>query len=211
MAEGKAGFHNRSILDRASLNTSRKLENESSPLAQPPIQPFLVCPQCGSNRLYKDGLRYLSDGTSIQRWLCRECYYRFSEKKPLQKKPSWQINTASALFSKRQVCELLTRESKNLAEVARQETALREGTKQAPDVKGKIIEFLWHLERENKRSKTIVTYRKYLTRLANIGANLFDPESVKDAIALQKSMGRELQKNGNRGIQKLRSLQQRAF
>jgi len=76
-----------------------------------------------------------------------------------------------------------------LTEVTPQETAQREGTKQALDVKGKIIEFLWHLERENKRSKTIVTYRKYLTRLVNISANLFDPESVKDAIIQQKSWG----------------------
>ena len=70
----------------------------------------------------------------------------------------------------------------------RQEQAQREGTtQQALDVKGKIIEFLWHLERENKKSKTIVSYRKYLTRLVDISANLLDPESVKDAIAQQKS------------------------
>ncbi|MGB9778909.1 MAG: IS1/IS1595 family N-terminal zinc-binding domain-containing protein, partial [Candidatus Bathyarchaeales archaeon] len=37
-----------------------------------------ACPSCGSNRLYKDGLRYLSDGSSVQRWLCRNCGYRFS-------------------------------------------------------------------------------------------------------------------------------------
>jgi integrase len=37
------------------------------------------CPQCGSNRLYRDGLRYLADGSSVQRWLCRNCGSRFSE------------------------------------------------------------------------------------------------------------------------------------
>jgi predicted RNA-binding Zn-ribbon protein involved in translation (DUF1610 family) len=44
----------------------------------------LKCPQCGSKRLYKDGLRPLPDGSSVQRWLCRECGLRFSEK-PLLK------------------------------------------------------------------------------------------------------------------------------
>jgi integrase len=79
------------------------------------------------------------------------------------------------------------KEAKNLENQARQEVAQREGTEQALDAKGKIIEFLWHLERENKSSKTIVSYRKYITRLFDIVANLFDPESVKDAIAKQKS------------------------
>ncbi|MGB9693569.1 MAG: IS1/IS1595 family N-terminal zinc-binding domain-containing protein, partial [Fervidobacterium sp.] len=39
----------------------------------------LCCPECGSKLLYKDGLRYLSDGSQVQRWLCRNCGYRFSE------------------------------------------------------------------------------------------------------------------------------------
>ncbi|MEM3459094.1 MAG: tyrosine-type recombinase/integrase [Candidatus Bathyarchaeia archaeon] len=40
----------------------------------------LCCPECGSQLLYKDGLRYLSGGSTVQRWLCRNCGYRFSEK-----------------------------------------------------------------------------------------------------------------------------------
>jgi len=38
----------------------------------------LACPECHSQRLYRDGLRYLTDGTSIQRYLCRDCSFRFS-------------------------------------------------------------------------------------------------------------------------------------
>ena len=40
---------------------------------------ILCCPQCGSDKLYHDGLRYLRDGSSLQRWLCRCCGFRFSE------------------------------------------------------------------------------------------------------------------------------------
>jgi len=36
------------------------------------------CPQCGSQRVYKDGFRNTSSGERLQRYLCRECAYRFS-------------------------------------------------------------------------------------------------------------------------------------
>ena len=39
----------------------------------------LVCPECGCTRLFKAGLRYLASGETVQRYLCRECGYRFSE------------------------------------------------------------------------------------------------------------------------------------
>lgn len=39
----------------------------------------LYCPQCGSQRLYKSGKRKLADGSTTQRFLCRNCAYRFSE------------------------------------------------------------------------------------------------------------------------------------
>lgn len=39
-----------------------------------------LCPSCGANRVWKDGLRYGKEGSSpIQRYLCRSCGYRFSE------------------------------------------------------------------------------------------------------------------------------------
>jgi integrase len=37
-----------------------------------------ICPQCGSQRVWKDGLRYNQVGI-IQRYLCRKCAYRFSD------------------------------------------------------------------------------------------------------------------------------------
>ena len=74
MAEGEAVFHNKSILDRKRRDASGK--SDTDPAAQPPIQP---CPECRSESLYKDGLRYLRDGSGLQRWLCRTCGYRFSQ------------------------------------------------------------------------------------------------------------------------------------
>ncbi|MEM2614185.1 MAG: hypothetical protein QXO15_08180 [Nitrososphaerota archaeon] len=37
------------------------------------------CPKCNSEYIWRDGLRYLSDGRAVQRWLCRSCGFRFSK------------------------------------------------------------------------------------------------------------------------------------
>lgn len=39
---------------------------------------MVSCPQCASQRIWKDGLRYIKNG-EVQRWLCRNCGFRFSE------------------------------------------------------------------------------------------------------------------------------------
>jgi integrase len=46
-----------------------------------PHQPLKRCPECGSARLWKDGLRYTGSG-QVQRWLCRDCGFRLSESTP---------------------------------------------------------------------------------------------------------------------------------
>ena len=40
----------------------------------------LVCLSCGCDRIDKAGLRYLDNNFPIQRFQCRKCGYRFSEK-----------------------------------------------------------------------------------------------------------------------------------
>ena len=82
MAEGKAGFQSEDcassrILGKKRLNNGKLGLHD--PAAQPPKQPQLRCPECGSQRLYRDGLRYLKDGSTTQRWLCRDCVLRFSQ------------------------------------------------------------------------------------------------------------------------------------
>jgi integrase len=81
----------------------------------------------------------------------------------------------------------LAEESKNLAKVVtRQETAQREGTAQTADVKGKLIEFAWYLKKNAKKPSTIQVYGVWLNTLLKHGADLTDPESVKEIIALQE-------------------------
>jgi predicted RNA-binding Zn-ribbon protein involved in translation (DUF1610 family) len=41
------------------------------------VEKKIKCPQCGCERVYKDGIRYTTSG-EVQRYLCRNCGYRFS-------------------------------------------------------------------------------------------------------------------------------------
>jgi integrase/recombinase XerD len=154
----------------------------------------LKCPECSSGGpFYRDGLRY-ANTESIQRWFCRRCGYRFSERrrqgpmeKPLQENFYCPINTANAIVSKRQVCELLTEGSKNLATVESQrEKPMWEGTTLTADAKGKIVEFAWQLKKDGAQENTIKVYLRQLNALVKKGANLFEPETIKDVIANQK-------------------------
>ena len=123
----------------------------------------VLCPQCGSNRLYKDGLRYLSKENSVQRWLCRDCGYRFSEK-PLQKNPNWLLNSPIALHSKRQIGAIIEG-AKNL-ETARQKTKVCAGdAKLPPDAAGLVAQFRSipgerRIQRRNTIPKRYSTSRK---------------------------------------------------
>jgi integrase/recombinase XerD len=54
------------------------------------------------------------------------------------------------------------------------------------DVKGKIVEFLWELKKQGFAQSTIRTYRYHLMILHKRGANILDPESVKETIAIQE-------------------------
>jgi len=158
-----------------------KIEAENKP----------VCPECGSARLYKDGLRYLADNTSVQRYLCRECGYRFSW--PRQHR-SQILKTKRDKFN---VCQVGGKEAlpKNLAKAVCALTETNEkttsglaGATEKPteaDIKGKIVEYAFWLQKQGVVSaKNRVAMVK---RLAQLGANLLDPESVKTVIAKQQT------------------------
>ena len=167
-----------------------KLE-PSAPAAQPP-----KCPECGSQQAWRDGLRYNRNGTTVQRWLCKTCGTRYSASglnhsersellRRIQTKSFYSVTT---LPSTRQVCVSQTKAMINLATVESrtQEKAAGATTKSTPDsadIQGKIIETAWCLKREGYAESTILNYPKYLKWLVKHGANLYDPENVKDVIA----------------------------
>jgi len=131
----------------------------------------LCCPECGSKLLYKDGLRYLSDGSTVQRWLCRNCGYRFSEKSF----KNCQTTNRSDAHQKAILMEVQR-------QIEKREAGATEQTAQQ-DVKGKIVEFLWYLKKNGYNPSTINVYNTWLQTLMKRGANLFDGENVKEVIA----------------------------
>lgn len=137
----------------------------------------LRCPECGSARLYRDGLRILADGSQVQRWLCRNCGYRFSEKNAKTYNPFRTEKVAV------QVCAF---EAKNLDSAQETRTCVGEGEAQKQEIKGKILELCLYMKRQGYSEETIRLNRIALKVLSERGADLYNPESVKDVIAKQK-------------------------
>ena len=102
------------------------------------------CPSCGSAKTWRDGLCYFKD-KATQRWICRKCGFRFSEK-PLQKKLELSLNTGVSFVSKRQIC---VQETKNLTSATEIKTVAGDVEKLPQDAKGLLTKFMAYLEREN--------------------------------------------------------------
>jgi len=183
--EGEVGSHK----ENAQQDTFRKPDEKLDLLGQPP-----KCPECGSTRVWKDGLRDPRGERAVQRWLCRDCGLRFSNPTarpniPLHhsssaRRPRQSLNTPHSSTGRRQVCATLTVGAKNLAKVeARHERAQREGTRLTADVKSKIFNLAWWLKKQGRSEATIKDYTVMLRLLVEAGADLSDPESIKEVLA----------------------------
>jgi len=166
-------------------------------------EPTPTCPQCGSKRLYRDGLRYLSDGTTVQRWLCRDCGYRFTNpnhrKRSEWKNPPFNLNLENCLNHNCQGNnDPVGRDSTSLGRLVQTLAAVEKDEKEksgqagatetkpsVSEIQGKILEFLWWMRKQGYKETTIRGKGSRLRRLVKLGANLLDPESVKGVIATQ--------------------------
>lgn len=166
----------------------------------------LGCPECGSERLCKDGIRYLKDNKTIQRWLCKECGRRFSETslndsnqpQHVQKIHTQILNSPNTLttncqWSHEAQNRAPTGLSKLVQTLAEVEKPSKNGQAGATEIStskpitGKILEYAWWLKKEGYAESTITGRVKLLRRLLKLGADLYDPESVKSTIAKQES------------------------
>ena len=183
----------RGVLDRKAGSKNSGKSAESKRPAEPPTK----CPECGSSRIWKDGLRYTNLGP-VQRYICRNCAYRFSDphfqpafngsdkSQHVQRVLTKKIKTHADKPNHRQVCAALTRGTKNLTEVeTRQEKPMWEGTK--PDLatmKGLLVQYIFYLSKEGYAEDS--RYISCIRMLMNAGANLLDPENVKAVIAKRR-------------------------
>ncbi len=117
------------------------------------------CPECKSPRTWKDGLR-----GEVQRWLCRECGVRFSDPRG---------------------------EAKNLGSTTELKTVVgdRKTSLDTQTIKGKLLEFEFYMQKKGFAASTVENWVLRLGTLAERGANILDPESVKATIALQNTWG----------------------
>ena len=156
----------------------------------------LKCPACGAQRVWKDGIRHTSQG-DVQRYLCRDCGYRFSETRLNSSDPPEHVENIhsihfypnAALLYDRQVGATEPKAAKNLVEVeTRQERAA--GATSTPNdpatTRGKLVEYTWWMNKQGYARESIRGYLSCVRTLWKRGANLYDPETVKDVIARQK-------------------------
>jgi len=151
----------------------------------------LHCPQCGSKKLWRDGNRYSQFNDKIQRWLCRNCGLRFSDLQDIKK--AWstierfeRIDTKSLkstddIITPRQI---RVTETKNLGP---EQTTIQQVPERMEDVKGKLVQFAWRLQQDGYAFETVRVNSSCLKALINRGANLADPESVKEALAREQN------------------------
>jgi integrase len=142
-------------------------------------------------------MRYLKHGTSVQRYLCKDCGYRFSWPRSGKQPKRQNLKSGHALAldecSSRALALLeqsvegaMSIEEKNGSGPAGATTPNQPSQTRTADIKGKVVEYLWWMEKQGYAETTIRLARVALKVLMERGANLLEPESAKEVIAKQK-------------------------
>lgn len=124
----------------------------------------LVCLSCGCDRIDKAGLRYLDNNFPIQRFQCRKCGYRFSEK---ANKDVMDTYGNSQLGASCRIAKKLTIQAIVNKAIAGEKTNLDT----------RLVDYAWHEKKRGIANSTIAHRVFRLNVLKNKGANLDDPES----------------------------------
>jgi len=147
----------------------------------------VVCPECGSTRVFKDGFREAplnaSNADPIQRFRCAAYGHRWSEHIALNVKDTDKRSSHLSAGAKKMVSPT----DLTVAEMKR--TPNENIVKAATQIEKLLVQSI----NDGKSKSTIHNYRVYLNLLAKHGANLFDPESTKAVLAsmdLKKSSKR---------------------
>jgi integrase len=125
----------------------------------------------------------------VQRWLCRDCAYRFSKTNNGTCLKQYEFRKQQARTGEEQNEATVTLERMLLTALESQSQIRQAGattTPIDPTMKGKIIEHAIWMKKEGYAEQTITRRIRLLTTLVKRGANLFDPESTKTTIAEQQ-------------------------
>ena len=134
------------------------------------------CPGCGSQRVWRDGMRFPMFGDPIQRWICRECGYRFS-----QGGVSKSLNSACGLPLSRQICVSLNGENSETKNLGTAQTIEKVC---AGD--GKLLTYAWFLKKKRGAADNTISMRvEALRRIQYKGVILDNPESFETVLATE--------------------------
>jgi integrase/predicted RNA-binding Zn-ribbon protein involved in translation (DUF1610 family) len=159
----------------------------------------LICPKCGNDKIWRNGQRAIYS-ESIQRWLCKTCGFRFSDPVQLESfrtmmaklKPknedSKRIKSKSDTVSSCQIC---VSETKNLEP----EQLLKQIPEKRIEITGKLVDFSWKMQKEGYAQETIRGNCGCLRALTLRGADLADPESVKEVLAKEQKWSQNRRRN----------------
>lgn len=137
-------------------------------------KPQTVCPECGSEKSFHDGKRKLSNGSTAQRHICRQCGYRYTY-------PT-SLNGNTNNLASNHIC---AKEAKNMDSTTETKTVAGEENEiLSADTKGILTQYLAYLEKEGYCAES--EYEGRVRRLAKLGADLRDPETVKVVIGRMK-------------------------
>lgn len=127
----------------------------------------VVCPECGSDKAFKDGTRELVDGSKVQRYICRKCMHRYT--------PPYSLNSVNDNSRNSQICAELV---KNLDPTTELKTV-------AGDEKADIIGYAWKLKKRGLSEQTIRLRTYILNQMQKLGVNLLNPDSFETVLATE--------------------------
>jgi integrase len=145
----------------------------------------VFCPECKSEKYFRDGKRKLANGETAQRYVCRVCDYRYTY-------PT-NLNAISANSDSIRIC---TDVVKNLEPVQRHKFCAGDAIKVDANTKGLLTQFYAYMEREAYSVES--DYVDKVKHLAIRGANLLEPESVKTIIGQMHRKDGKPTKNGTK-------------
>jgi integrase len=132
------------------------------------VEAVLACPQCGSTEIVKDGWR--KDSGMVQRLLCKGCDYRFSEGHNNSK-------IVHGIVDNSRLCAIKVK--KMAATITTKVAGERKLDKAA--AKGLLLQFSLYLQKNGYGDNS--RYIDCIRMLLNSGADIYDPENVKEIIA----------------------------
>jgi len=146
-----------------------------------------ICPKCGSRNIVRNGHRD-PPYESVQRYLCKDCEYRFSDVLDLD---PWETSNSSIQGTQTRT----KKESANMTTTVTECVTEKPVTVISPKLDRTIIQYTNHLLKEGKAHATIEAKVRLLKTMIKRGADLDDPESVKLFIANQTTWSQGRKRN----------------